>query len=123
MNTEVNEGRGFPLADEPPPFDTAPHRVLLFSMIKRALRAEHGVRMRQAQGKKTEYYAGRRAGSICDASDLMRVLYGGDYEAAKRVLNEAVRMAGDSVRTSDLVVDDIAEALARTIAEKVLRVI
>ena len=120
---EVNDGRGWPGADEPAPVDMAPHRILLFRMIKRALRSEHGVRMRQSQGKKTDYYAGRRAGAICDAADLMAVLYGGDYDAAKTALSMGVRTAGEAVPTEDLILDDTSEALARTIAEKALRVI
>lgn len=123
MSTEVNEGRGWPQADEPAPVTIAPHRILLFRMIKRALRSEYGVRMRQAQGKKTDYYAGRRAGAICDAADLMHVLYGGDYEAAKKALSESMRIAGETFPAQDLVEEDTSEALARTIAEQALRVI
>lgn len=122
-NREINDGRGWPQADEPAPVAIAPHRILLFRIIKRALRSEHGVRMRQAQGKKTDYYAGRRAGAICDAADLMSVLYGADYDIAKDRLGIAVRTAGDSVPTIELVQDDTSEALATTIAEDVLRII
>lgn len=124
MNTEVNEGRGFPLADEPAPVAIAPHRELLFRIIGRALRSEHGVRMRQATKGRTDYFAGRRAGAIADAAELMTVLYGAEHGVAKKALTEAVKIAGEAVESvEDLRNDDTNRALAIGIAEQVLRVI
>ena len=120
-NTEINEGRGFPLAkqkDAPAAVVIAPHRVLLFELIEGALRAEHGVRMRQAQSGKTDYYAGRRAGFIASAARLISTMYGEDYDASKEKVSEGVRAASraaDSIK--DLIDPDVARAMATSIAE------
>lgn len=101
----------------------APHRELLFGLIKAALRAEHGVRYNQLANKPTGYYAGRRAGFVCSAAQLMEVLYGGDYEAAKKALSFGLKAAGEAVTLADLVNPHTAEALAVTIAESALLVV
>jgi hypothetical protein len=125
MTTEINEGRGFPLADEGEPIIAlAPHRVLLFRIVRRALRSENGVREQQAKGKPTGFYAGRRAASIANAADLCAVLYGGDYDAAKAKLTEAVRAAGEAYPAPrELIHPDTFEPLAQAVVEQVLRVI
>lgn len=121
--TDINEGRGWPMADEPAPFELAPHRVLLFNLIEGALRSEAGVRRRQANREKTDYYAGRRAGYVCSAACLMADLYGGDYDAGKTALSEALRVASAGFTVGDLTDPIAARALAKTIAEQALRVI
>jgi hypothetical protein len=123
MSSEVNDGRGWPMADEPAPVAIAPHRVLLFELVRKALRSEHGVRMRQSQGKKTDYYAGRRAGFIASAALLMEVLYGADYEVAKTTLGKTLRQVSEQFPTSDLIDDAASHALAKGVAEDALRVI
>jgi hypothetical protein len=97
----------------------APHRELLFGLIRGALRAEHGVR----GGRSMDYYAGRRSGFISAAAQLMAGLYGGDYDAGKQSLREAVKAAGQTVAREDLVEADTSRALAVTIAMMALRVI
>lgn len=125
--TDVNEGRGFPLADGEATPTPAPHRQLLFRIIEGALRAEHGVRSNQKEGKPTGYYAGRRAGRIADAALLMEVLYGGDYHEAKKSLSFGVKAAGDTAKDGGylaaLIEPATAEMLARRIAEEALLVI
>jgi hypothetical protein len=97
----------------------APHRELLFGLIRGALRAEHGAR----GGRSMDYYAGRRSGFISAAGQLMATLYGGDYDAAKQSIREAVKATGQTVAREDLVEADTSRALAVTIAEVALRVI
>jgi hypothetical protein len=102
---------------------TAPHRSLLFMLIRGALRSEAGVRSRQAQREKTDYYAGRRAGFITSAAHLMAELYSGDFEAAETALKQAVHTAGTAVLTQELADEAAGLEMARIIAERVLHVI
>lgn len=97
-----------------------PHRVLLFGLVGGALRAEAGVQERKQENKRTDYYAGRRAGFICGAAQLMATLYGGDYEAAKHALSAGVRAAGETATLADLREPDTQAAMAREIAERSL---
>jgi hypothetical protein len=53
----------------------------------------------------------------------MATLYGGDYDAAKQAIRDAVKAAGQTVAREDLVEADTSRALAVTIAELALRVI
>lgn len=123
MATDINEGRGFPLAEGEAPVTTAPHRTLLFALVQGALRSEAGVRRRQATRAKTDYYAGRRAGFLSAAAQLMATLYGGDYDAAKEALSVGVRTASEGFTVGELTDEVAGEALARTISEQALKVI
>lgn len=125
MTTDANDGRGFPLADEAgeAPVATAPHRILLVELIQSALRSEAGVRRRQANHQKTDYYAGRRAGFVSAAARLMAVSYGGDPDVAQVALASAVRLSGEGFTQNDLMEDLTSEAMARGIAEETLKII
>ena len=111
------------LGEEPEGLAVQPHRLLLFGLVAGALRAEAGVEMRKAENKRSDYYAGRRAGFVASAAQLMATLYGGDYESAKHSLAEGIRTARHAVPVEDLLDPDTQAALARTIAENALRVI
>jgi hypothetical protein len=99
----------------------APHRELLFELIRKGLRAEHG--WRGSLGARKDYYAGRRSMAVSAVAQLMATLYDGDYAAAKKSLRDALKAAGDTVPREDLVAADTSRALAITISETVLRVI
>lgn len=121
MSTEVNEGRGFPLAEDgEAPIVVAPHRQLLFRLVEQALYAEGGYLRQRAASKKTDYYSGRVAGFIASAAHLMAVLYGGEYDAGKLALSQGVRAAGEGLPIEDLQTRDTVVALAVTIAERAL---
>lgn len=120
MNTDVNEGRGFPMADEPAPFTVAPHRVLLFDLVANALRSQQGILRKKGAGEKTDFFAGRRSAFISSAARLMAILYDGNYDEAKRVLKEGVLATGQGFTARELEDPDIREALAKTIVERAL---
>lgn len=121
-NAEINEGRGFPLAKEgDAPVTIAPHRTLLFQLIQGALRSEYGVINRQAQRAKSDYYAGRRAGFVASAAQLIATLYGEDYEEAKTRLSLGIRSASAAASTPEDLVDPlVSEPMSISIAEFVL---
>lgn len=121
--TDVNEGRGFPLAEEPAPVTMAPHRLLMLDLVRSALRSEWGVRMRQAQHAKTDYHAGRRSGYINAVGSLVEHLYGGDRDRAQERLKQALRLAGEELPLGTLVESGVRDELAKTIMESVLSVI
>ena len=122
MNTEINQGRGFPLAEEgEAPVVVAPHRQLLAELIGGALRAEHGIRYRKQASQDTSYYAGRRAGFVCSAARLVSALYGGDYDTVKVGLGKTVREIGDNFPMADLVHPDISQHIVRNVAEHLIR--
>jgi len=98
-----------------------PHRVLLFDIVGRALRAEAGVRERKAERKSTEYHAGRRSAFIASAAQLMATLYGGDYEAAKHALAASVKTVGEGFPPEEILSEH--QAFAKDVTEHVLKTI
>lgn len=92
-------------------------RNLVAELVLGALRAEHGVRLRQDQNRSTDYYAGRRSAYVASAARAASVLYGADYEQVKHVVSEGVKQAGEGMDLNDLVAPDTAKAAASVIAQ------
>lgn len=91
-------------------------RAVLVELICKALRAEAGIRYQQEVKRSTSYYSGRRSGLTVSAALLVSQLYAVDLEAARKVISERVRLAGDEFSTSDLIKSSFAEPLAVEIA-------
>lgn len=93
---------------------------VMVNLVARALRAEAGVRRKQDVKQPTGYYAGRRAGFVCSAATLATMLFGADYEAAKHLIGNRIKEAGDSWVGADLVDPHKGGELATQIAGEAL---
>ncbi len=93
---------------------------VMVNLVYRALRAEAGVRRKQAVQQSTGYYAGRRAGFVCSAATLATMLFGADYEAAKHAISREVKECGENWTPDDLAEAHKGGELATQIVNAVL---